>query len=116
VVLKRSTDAGLTWSDRLPVPASWATGKEVPTVYRLVDAQGVKRLIMFSGLYPARMAVSHDDGATWSKLNPIGDFVAWVGTYDDTKSGREGQYRVRLVAVRVTLAGHIEHALCVEGG
>jgi len=26
-----------------------------------------------------------------------GDFVAWVGTYDDIVNGREGQYRVRLM-------------------
>jgi hypothetical protein len=26
-----------------------------------------------------------------------GDWVAWVGTYDDIVSGREGQYRVRLM-------------------
>ena len=32
IVMKRSTDAGLTWSDRLPVPANWATSKEVPTI------------------------------------------------------------------------------------
>ncbi len=29
---------------------------------------------MFSGLYPIRMAVSEDDGASWSELNAIGDF------------------------------------------
>ena len=26
-----------------------------------------------------------------------GDWVAWVGTYDDIIAGREGQYRVRLM-------------------
>ena len=31
----------------------------------VVDAAGKKRLIMFSGLHPIRMAVSEDDGATW---------------------------------------------------
>ena len=55
IVMKRSTDAGLTWSDRLPVPANWATSKEVPTIYRVIDPQGIKRLIMFSGLYPIRV-------------------------------------------------------------
>jgi hypothetical protein len=72
--MKRSTDGGLTWSARLPVPENWATSLEVPTIYRVVDPQGVKRLIVFSGLYPIRMAVSEDDGATWSPLEPIGDF------------------------------------------
>ena len=74
VVMKRSNDGGLIWSDRLPVPASWATSKEVPTLHRVVDAAGRKRLIMFSGLHPIRMAVSEDDGAAWSELKPIGDF------------------------------------------
>lgn len=64
IVYKRSADGGLTWSDRLPTPASWATSKEVPTLHRVVDAAGKKRLIMWRGLYPARLAVSEDDGQT----------------------------------------------------
>ncbi len=74
VVMKRSEDAGRTWSERLPVPASWATSQETPTLHRVVDGRGVKRLILFSGLYPIRMSVSEDDGRTWSELKPIGDF------------------------------------------
>ncbi len=74
IVYKRSTDGGKTWSDRLPTPKSWATSKEVPTIHRVVDAAGTKRLIVWSGLYPARLAVSEDDGANWSELNPAGDW------------------------------------------
>jgi hypothetical protein len=29
---------------------------------------------MFSGLYPARMAVSENDGETWSGLDMLGDW------------------------------------------
>jgi len=58
IVLKRSTDGGLTWSERLSVPENWASSLETPTIHRVVDAQGVRRLILFSGLYPIRMAVS----------------------------------------------------------
>jgi hypothetical protein len=82
VVMKRSTDGGLTWSDRLPVPENWATSREVPTVYRVVDGAGTKRLIMFSGLYPVRMARSEDDGETWTPLEPIGDFGGVVAMAD----------------------------------
>ncbi len=74
IVCKRSTDGGLTWSQRLPVPESWATSKETPTIYRVIDKQGTERLILFSGLYPIRMSVSEDDGRTWTELSPIGDF------------------------------------------
>ena len=74
IVMKKSTDGGLTWSERLPVPDNWATSKEIPTIYPVIDPQSVKRLVMFSGLYPIRMAVSEDNGETWTPLEPIGDF------------------------------------------
>jgi len=74
IIMKRSTDGGKTWSPRLPVPDNWATSMETPTIHRVVDAQKHSRLILFSSLYPIRMAVSEDDGQEWSPLQPIGDF------------------------------------------
>ena len=74
IVLKRSTDAGLTWSERQPVPDNWASSLETPTIHRVIDKQGKKRLIVFSGLYPIRLSVSEDDGRSWTPLRPIGDF------------------------------------------
>ncbi len=74
IVYKRSGDGGKTWSERLPTPKSWATSKEVPTIHRVIDAAGKKRLIVWSGLYPARLAVSEDDGQGWSELKPAGDW------------------------------------------
>ncbi len=74
IVMKRSTDGGLTWSERLPTPASWATSMETPTVFPVDLPDGRRRLIMFSGLYPIRMARSEDEGRTWTELEPIGHF------------------------------------------
>ena len=88
IVYKRSYDTGLTWSDRLPTPESWKTSVEVPTLHRVVDANGKKRIIMFSGLHPIRMAVTEDDGANWSELAPIGNFggIVTMGTVIDLKT------------------------------
>ncbi len=93
IIMKRSSDAGLTWSARLKTPENWSTSKEVPTIHRVVDPAGKKRLIMFSGLYPARMAVSEDDGATWSPLKTVGDWggIVVMGSVIDLETGR-GNY------------------------
>lgn len=74
ILLKRSTDGGKTWSPRLPTPKSWETSMETPTIHRVIDAAGKRRLIVWSGLYPARLSASEDDGQTWSELTPAGDW------------------------------------------
>ncbi|MGE0884020.1 MAG: sialidase family protein [Blastocatellales bacterium] len=89
IVMKRSTDGGLTWSDRLPTPKSWETSLETPTIHRVIDKRGKKRLIVFSGLYPIRMSVSENDGKTWSELKAIGDFggIVAMGSVIRLKNG-----------------------------
>jgi hypothetical protein len=78
IVMKKSSDGGLTWSERLPTPENWSSSQEVPTIYRVIDREATKRLILFSGLYPIRIAISENDGDTWSPLEPIGDFGGMV--------------------------------------
>jgi hypothetical protein len=93
IVMKKSMDGGLIWSPRLPVPENWKTSLEVPTIHRVIDSQGTKRLILFSGLYPARMAVSEDDGNTWSPLQAVGDWggIVVMGSVVELKT-EKGHY------------------------
>jgi hypothetical protein len=74
ILYKRSEDAGKTWSDRLPTPSTWATGKETPTIHRLIDPHGKSRMLIWSGLFPARTSLSEDEGKTWSELKPAGEW------------------------------------------
>jgi hypothetical protein len=143
IVMKRSSDGGRTWSDRLATPDNWATSQETPTIHRVVDPDGTKRLILFSGLYPIRMSVSEDDGRSWTPLQPIGDFGGIVtmasverlinGDYmalfhDDGRffrdQGRRTTFRVYKTLSRdgglswgepVSIAEHAEAHLCEPG-
>ncbi|MBI5851669.1 MAG: exo-alpha-sialidase [Planctomycetes bacterium] len=91
ICLKRSSDGGRSWSERLPVPETWATSLETPTVHRTVDAGGKRRLVVFSGLFPIRSSISEDDGATWTELAPIGDFGGIVAMASVARL-RDGRY------------------------
>jgi hypothetical protein len=82
---------GKTWPARIPVPDNRATPLETPTIHRVIDAKGKRRLIVFSGLYAIRMAVSENGGATWSPLNPIGKFGGIVAMSSVVRL-RDGRY------------------------
>jgi hypothetical protein len=73
-----SNDETATWSEPREVPAS-LTGDRHTAKY----APDGRLFISFRDMA---------DGDPWK-----GDWVAWVGTYDDIVNGREGQYRVRLM-------------------
>ncbi len=90
ILMKHSKDAGLTWGQRLPVPDNWSTSLEVPTIHRTIDPQGVKRLILFSGLYPVRTSVSEDDGVTWTPLEPACDWggIVVMGCVEALRTGK----------------------------
>ncbi len=71
-LLKKSTDGGLTWSERLPVPDNWKTAKNCPCIHRLVGPDGVERLIVLEGNGDMRQSISEDNGETWTPFEPNG--------------------------------------------
>ena len=89
ITLKKSSDGGKTWGERLPVPDNFVTSMEVPTLFRATDKQGKSRILLFSGLYPIRMSFSEDEGNSFSPLEPIGSYggVVAMGDMEETAPG-----------------------------
>ena len=127
IVYKRSLDGGRTWSERLPTPESWSTSKEVPTLHRVIDQDGKKRLILWSGLYPARLSVSEDDGSSWSELTPAGDWggIVVMGFVEPLKSGKghymamfhdDGRFFASKPAVRNQRTFNLYSTFSTDGG
>jgi hypothetical protein len=73
-----SRDEGETWSDPRELPAA-ITGDRHTAVY----------------LPDGRLFVAFRDMGYGSETK--GDWLAWVGTYEDIVAGRPGQYRVRIM-------------------
>ena len=73
-----SADEGATWST--PKDASWSLTGDRHAGVQTKDG---------------RMVIAFRDQAPLSPTK--GHFVAWVGTYDDIKQGRPGQYRIKLL-------------------
>lgn len=71
--MARSDDGGLTWSrldDQLP--ASYASYRNCPSIYRLVAPDGRERLWVFAAQPDMPRIVSDDGGRTWEEMEPLG--------------------------------------------
>ncbi|HBM78699.1 MAG TPA: glycosyl hydrolase [Verrucomicrobiales bacterium] len=118
IVYKKSNDGGRTWGERLPTPASWETSREVPTLHQMQVPDGKKRILLWSGLYPARNAISEDEGESWSELKKVGDWggIVVMGSHLKIRTGR-GHYMCvfhddgRFFSDRGKLANPVEFAL-----
>lgn len=71
-VLRRSDDAGLTWSEPLDVPDNWRQSNNCPALFRLVGPNEKERLFVFEGNGHMRQAFSEDGGRTWSPMKKNG--------------------------------------------
>jgi len=77
-LMMTSDDEGVTWSKPRELPAALTGDRHQPHYSR-----------------DGRLVMTFRDKAAKSPTH--GHFVAWVGTYADIVSGREGQYRVKLL-------------------
>ena len=88
-LLSFSQDEGKTWSAPVFVPcalngerhkADYTKDGRLFITFRSIERDKAKKEKYFDG------------SATWFSEG----WVAWVGTYDDLKNGKEGQYRIKL--------------------
>ncbi len=87
-----SDDEGETWSEPVYLPGSLA-GERHKILYDPTDPEGQRVVIPFREIkYDLNGNNQFDGGADWL----AGDWVAWVGTYDDIMNQREGSYRILL--------------------
>lgn len=89
-LLSFSQDEGKTWSEPQEAPAA-LNGERHKAVY-LPDG---RLFITFRSIEREPQKVkrySEKKGRCWFSEG----WVAWVGTYDDLKNGREGQYRIKI--------------------
>ncbi|MEI8283085.1 MAG: sialidase family protein, partial [Armatimonadota bacterium] len=75
-----STDEGLTWTEPRDLPAS------------LTGDRHVGKYLKDGRIFIAIRDISPKGKATTTD----GDWVGWIGTWDDLRTGKPGQYRVRL--------------------
>lgn len=84
-----SDDEGVTWSEPMDLPGSLA-GERHKALYDPITGRLV--ITFREIIYDLNDNNQFDGGADWK----AGDWIAWVGTYEDLMEQNEGQYRILL--------------------
>lgn len=87
-----SKDEGKTWSEPVELPAALNGERHkadyLPDGRLIITFRSIERCPEKNKVYIEK---SHKGRGWYSE-----GWIAWVGTYDDLKNGREGQYRIKL--------------------
>lgn len=87
-----SDDEGETWSEPVDLPGSLA-GERHKAVYDPTDPTGQRMIITFREIcYDLNKNDQMDGNSDWL----AGDWIGWVGTYDQLMNLDDGQFRVLL--------------------
>lgn len=87
-----SDDEGDTWSEPVELPGSLA-GERHKAMYDPTDPTGQRMIVTFREIcYDLNGNNLFDGNSDWL----AGDWVAWVGTYDQLMNLEEGQFRILL--------------------
>lgn len=108
-ILSFSNDEGKTWSKPVFAPSSlngerhkadYTRDGRLFITFRSIERDKAKKEKYFSG------------SACWFSEG----WVAWVGTYDDLKNGREGQYRIKLAHTYLKAQNAVELSANADTG
>lgn len=87
-----SDDEGETWSKPVDLPGSLA-GERHKAMYDPTDPTGQRLIVTFREIcYDLNGNNEFNGGSDWV----AGDWIAWVGTYDDIMNQEQGEYRILL--------------------
>jgi hypothetical protein len=100
-----SNDEGRTWTEPKPLPNALTGDRHVPKyapdgrlviVFRDRSPKSYNEELVSKGRKLEETNYSKIAGDTGLGSPTEGDWVAWVGTYEDLVNGKEGQYRIRI--------------------
>ena len=69
-LMAKSTDGGNTWT-QMQTPKDWEKTSNCPSIYRLVDKNGIERLFVFTANPNMSQCYSEDQGKTWSPVKSL---------------------------------------------